>query len=58
MLNGLEGGARPADVLAHLDITGVEDDEERQRIYRGVMVLEGVMRQWRAEQTTKRGPAK
>jgi hypothetical protein len=51
LLGGLEGGARPGDVRHHLDLVGIEDQEERERVYRGVMVLEGVMRQWRAEQS-------
>lgn len=48
-MQGLEGGIRPSDIVAHLDAVGVESPSERRRIYFGVMVLEGKSRQHRAQ---------
>lgn len=49
VMQGLEGGIRPADIVAHFDAVGVESPRERRRIYQGVMVLEGRARQHRAQ---------
>lgn len=48
-MQGLEGGIRPSDIVAHLDAVGVESPSERRRIYFGVMVLEGKSRQHRLQ---------
>lgn len=40
-LAGPEEGIRVTDIVAHLDLVGVHDRIDRQRIYRHVVALEG-----------------
>ncbi len=53
-MQGLEGGIRPSDIVAHLDAVGVESPSERRRIYFGVMTLEGKARQQRVQSIQQR----
>lgn len=44
------GEITPSDILAHCEMLGIDNAEQRATIYRGVMALQRELNRWKAEQ--------